>query len=618
MYLTPTTRHWAADIEADDLKENVTRIWCVCLENIVSGEKLSFTDAKEFRTWQKRNPNAIYVGHNFLAYDTPVLNRLWGSRIPVGKVVDTFVLSQLYSPTFQGGHSLDVWGKRVRMPKMEHKDFSEFTPEMLKYCENDTSITAVIYKRLAARMREIGFTERGCELEHRAWHIIQNKQRKYGFPFDYKRAHELYVHLRQREEELKDEIYKLWPPYLGVVGEYKRAYRKDGTRSANYERHLEQFPKIEDDGRGGYRAFDWIEFNLGSPKQRIEKLLELGWEPRSFTKAGNPQVDEDSLLEYAETSGKSEVRALALWLVTNSRANMINTWLNAYNEKTGAIHGNLWIASTLRYRHNNPNSANIPAVRVSPEGVVLKGEAGAWAYECRDLWTCGAPDNFDLVGMDGKGLQLRILAEHVYRLVGEAAEPFIESVLTGDPHIRNMEVLGLPTKAAAKKFLYTTLMGGGGAKLAADQVQFGMKLSEADGNRLKNLLIDSIPGFGELIKKLKRQLDKTGRITLSDGTPILVPSDHMVIPYLLQGDESRLMKQAMIFVDEEVRRYKLTDEIRKAADIHDEWQYVSPIRYTKPFIKVALPCFLKSGESFGYRVPIEGDAKVGKTWAETH
>jgi hypothetical protein len=86
-------------------------------------------------------------------------------------------------------------------------------------------------------------------------------------------------------------------------------------------------------------------------------------------------------------------------------------------------------------------------------------------------------------------------------------------------------------------------------------------------------MIASMPGFGELIKKLQSQLEKTGRIVLCDGTPILVPYPHMVIPYLLQGDESRLMKKAMILVDQEVARYKLRDHVLKVADIHDEMQY---------------------------------------------
>ena len=54
------------------------------------------------------------------------------------------------------------------------------------------------------------------------------------------------------------------------------------------------------------------------------------------------------------------------------------------------------------------------------------------------------------------------------------------------------------------------------------------------------------------------------------------------------------------------------------ADIHDEWQFAVRNEYVKDFVGLALPCFPKSGESFNYRIPIEGDCKEGKTWAQTH
>jgi len=593
----------------------------------------------------KEHSDAIFVGHNFLAYDAPMLNRFWGAAIPTHRVVDTFVLSQLYNPSYpappglnppgtpkdkrKGPHSLEAWGLRLRFKKTEHSDFSEYTPAMLRYCMNDTILTAFLFRKLTERMRVVGFSEMGAELEHKAWNIIQNKQRRNGFPLDYKRAHELYVTIRAREEELKNEIYNLWPPELRCVAEYKQAFKKDGSYTKQYVTHSGQFPKLEIRPDGSYAAYDYVEFNLGSPDQRIAKLLELGWEPTQFTKktkkggGGNPRVDEDSLIAFADSSGNPEVKALAKWIVLNSRANMINTWLEAYNEQSGSIHGRLFIASTLRYRHNSPNSANIPAVRLKKDDEgkehVLYGEEGSFTYECRDLWTCGDPSGWSLVGIDGTGIQNRCLIHNLIKTVGEeAVRDFKELSLHGDIHKRNIEVLGLANKAAAKKFYYTLMMGGGGARLAADQAQFGTKMTAKEGDAKKTALIKSMPGFYELIDKLEKELEETGRIRLCDGTPILVPSPHMVIPYLLQGDESRLMKKAMILVDEEVRRNRLSKDVLKVADIHDEWQFRVRNEYVEHFVELALPCFNRAGEYFNYLIPIDGDAKVGKTWAETH
>lgn len=630
MYLTPTNCHWACDIEADDLLEGATTIWCATLINVITKEKVKCLTAAEFKAFQKQNPEAIYIGHNFIAYDAVMLNRFWDARIPASRIVDTFLLSQLYNPSYpkpkgmpgkKGPHSLEAWGIRLKYGKIDFHDFSHFSPEMLTYCMKDTILTALLFRKLTERMRQYGFTEQGIELEHQAWNIIQNKQRRNGFPFDYQRAMELYGSLRHREEELKNAIYKLWPPQFTVVKHYKRRRIKNGTDSEDYTRSKEQYPKLVDTNDGGFDAYDWVAFDLGSPQQRVAKLLELGWEPTQWNinkktrQKTSPKVDEESLLAFAESSGTPEITALAKWLVVNSRGNMVRTWLDAYNPKTGALHGKLFINSTLRFKHSSPNSANIPAVKtkkIDGKDVILYGEEGTWAYECRDLYTCGDPEQWSLVGIDGKGIQLRVLANYAY------SEEFVSRVLDGDPHTNNIKVLGLANKPAAKKFLYTTLMGGGGAKLAVDQAQFGTKLTAKQGNELKQKLIDSVPGFQGLIDKLQDELSHSGRIVLCDGTPIIVPSDHMVIPYLLQGDESRLMKQALVYLDKEIRRAGLTKHCLKVADIHDEWQWRVRNRYVEEFIALALPCFIKAGETFKYRIPIEGDFKVGKTWAQTH
>lgn len=636
LYLNPTDQHWACDIEADGLLSEATVIWCATLTNVVTKEEVSCLTKEEFNAFEASHPRAIYVGHNFLSYDAVMLNRFWGAGIPVARIVDTFILSQIYNPAYpkpagcvKGAHSLEAWGIRLRYPKGDFDDFSRYTPEMLKYCRRDTRLSALLFLRLTERMRQVGFSAVGCWIEHFAWNIIQNQQKRNGFPFDEKKAMLLYAELRSREDELKKEIYTLWPPEFVVVKTYHGARKKNGEFSKQYERHLGQYPKVAlDDSTNTYYCYDWVEFNLGSPPQRIEKLLELGWQPTEWNvskktkQKTSPKVDEDSLLAFAEQSGRKEVTALAKWIVVNSRANMIQTWLEAYDHKTGCIHGSLFLASTLRYKHSDPNTANIPAVRMKKDQHgdehIAYGEEGAWTYECRDLFTAGS-EGWTLVGIDGTGIQNRCLIHGLIKTVGpDKVQPFKELALEGDVHKRNIEVLGLANKPAAKKFYYTLMMGGGGARLAADQAQFGTVMTAKEGAAKKEALIASIPGFYDLIAALQSELEKTGRIKLCDDTPIIVSSPHMVVPYLLQGDESRLMKLAMIYVNQIVKGRGWVGKVLKVADIHDEWQYRVRSEIVDEFIAAALPCFRKAGEFFGYNIPIDGDAKKGRTWAETH
>lgn len=613
MYLKPTSKHIVIDIETDGLSPTV--IWCMCAVNVLTGQEWTFTDYESMRSFieQKQKEGCKFIGHNIIGYDALHLNRLVGTRITVSSLVDSFLLSSLYSPSLVGGHSLDAWGTRLKFPKTKFNDWSKLSDDMVTYCLNDCRVNVRVYLSLASRMASVGFSERCCEIEHKAWANIKKQQRA-GFQLDVPRAHELYSELRQLERELKEQIYKQWPPELLEVKHFKNAYKQDGSHTAGYQRHREQYPEVRIDSDGSYRAFDYVEFNLGSPKQRVEKLLELGWKPREFTKpksgaVGSPQATRKgqltpSLEEFLETVNVPEVKLLAEWIAINARGNMVSNWIDLADSE-GLIHGNLWLAGTLRYRHDKPNTANIPAVRVDDDEKPLLGRAGQFTYESRDLWTVRDRESRSLVGVDAKGIQLRVLAHYLNN------DSFTAAILSSDPHSANQKAMELPTRAVSKTILYAILMGAGDAKIAGEA-----KVSLKDAKRYKEMFFSRVPELRRLISRLQNELKRTGRITLCDGAKVLVPSDHMVIPYLLQGDESRIMKQAGIYVDEFVRKEKL-DAI-KVGDIHDEWQTDCYNDHVEAFTRGCRISFQRSGESFNYNLPIECSSKVGSSWAKTH
>lgn len=610
MYLDSagSDKAWIIDIETHSLTPTV--IWCLCAINLGTGEEVTLTDPDEMRNWinERLTEGSTFIGHNIISFDIPVLNRLLGTRIASRRLVDTFVLSMLYSPALAGGHSLEAWGERLRFPKTEFNDWSRLSDDMVRYCLNDCRVNLQLYLRLSDRMVGVGFSERSCEIESLAWALIQ-RQRKNGFQLDVPRAHELYSEIRQLERQLKDEIYEQWPPQLLEVKRFAKAFKADGSPTSNYGRHVEQYPRLELCEDGGYCAFDYVEFNLGSPKQRIEKLLELGWKPREFTPKGAPQATRKgslvpSLEEFLQKNPNEAARKLAEWIAINARGNMISTWIDVADDK-GLIHGNLWLAGSLRYRHDKPNTANIPAIRLDDNKVSVFGRAGGFTYESRDLWTVRDRERRSLVGVDAKGVQLRILAHYL------GNSTFSENILSEDPHEANRKSMGLPSRSLTKTITYATLMGAGDARIAMEA-----KVSMREAVAAKEQFFSQVPELPALIRRLKQQLNKTGRLELCDGAQVLVPSDHMVIPYLLQGDESRLMKQSMIYVADAVRKEKL--DVLKVGDIHDEHQYDALNNHVNPFLKILPVSFSRAGESFGYTVPIECDAKVGLTWSQTH
>ena len=614
-------KYWAIDIEGDPIPS--TRIWCLCAWNVRTREEVRLRDYDSIREWinNRKSEGCKFIAHNGIGYDFYTLNKLLKTTITIADIIDTMVMSMVYSPSLDGGHGLAAWGIRLKHAKGDWDDFSKWSQGQEDYCLNDAILCGKVFLALIARMQQIGFSEDGLDIEHRSWQLIQVQKRN-GFAFNIKEASALLATLREKENELRDRIHEYWPPSLEKVATFKRPFKKDGQPSANYTRHQQQYIEVkvrEDDGE--YDAYDYVYFNIGSPPQRVEKLLELGWTPYpdewNVAKKGpnrgkrtSPKTTAKgklvpSLEKFAEESGKDEIRLIAKWIELNARANMINTWIEAYNDNTGCIHGSLWLANTLRYRHSEPNSANIPAVRLDKEDRIRYGEDGVYTYEARDLWTVRSSDR-RLVGVDAKGIQLRVLAHYLNN------PKFTESVLEGDPHSYNQEIGGFASRAVAKTFIYAFLLGAGDAKVG--QIIGG---STKDGREVKGRFVANFPGLSDLLDDLERQVERTGRIILCDGTPIIVSAPHTRLGYLLQGDESRIMKKAAILAAKENFRRKL--DVLKVGDIHDEWQNDVFKDHTDEFAYEVCPySFRSSGEFFNYRLPIDCDAKVGLTWASTH
>lgn len=600
--------YWGCDIEADDLSP--TRVWVVCAVNLGTQEEKVLTDYDEIRSFFAKG--GYFVFHNGIGFDAPSLNRLCGTRITPANLRDTLVYSQLYSPSLEGGHSLKSWGDRLRFQKGEFNDFSRLSDEMIEYCLQDARLCGRIFVALVNRMRKSGFTETGLDIEHRSWALIQ-KQKRTGFYFDIEKAFALYSELRQLENDIRDRVHEVWPPTLRLLQTYRRPFRKDGSPSAQYLRHLDQYERVcLSQDRTEYECFGRVPFNIGSPLQRVEKLLELGWSPRpdERTPTGSPKPTSKgqlvpSLEEFVSTSGEEGPRLIANWMEINARANMVNTWLEAVDDDS-RIRGSLWLANTLRYRHSDPNTANIPAVRVSSTGECLRGIDGVYTYEARDCWTVGDRVSRRLVGVDAKGIQLRVLAHYLNN------PDFTKAVLDGDPHSYNQEIGGFRARSIAKTFIYAFLLGAGDAKVG--QIIGG---TSKEGREIKGRFVQNFPGLADLLSNLERQVERTGRIVLCDGTPLAVTHPHTRLGYLLQGDESRIMKKAAILIDQQINRRRL--DCMKVGDIHDEFQFDCALKDVDVFIKEVLPaCFKEAGEFFNYRLPIECDAKAGLSWSQTH
>ncbi len=593
---------YAVDIETDDL--DATVIWVMCWENVRTGETGDCTTIAQIREFFERTRGALYVGHNILKFDAPVLNRLGGVGLTVGRIIDTLVLCMIYHPSLPGGHSLGAWGERIGINKDDFNDWTHLSEEMIVYCRKDVKVTAELFRRITRVLNKIGFSELTCYIQHNITSIL-HRQQVNGFYFDGPRAIAFYQQLRKREEELQDEIRGAFPADRRLV-RVGNLHTKSGSLTSIYQRDFERYILESDEQAGTYRAFEDVEFNIGSPKQRAEKLLALGWVPDEFTPKsklrpkGQPKVTEKSLQAFAEESGIPEVALITKWMSINGRANMINTWLENWNEQDSCIHGKLFVADTLRFRHQAPNTANIPAVRVDKKGIVLREEAGYFTYEARDLWT--ARPGRVLVGTDAAGLELRMLAHFLNR------PAFTEQVVNGDPHQYNADLAGIE-RPRAKTLLYAIQYGAQGGKVA--KIIGG---SRSEGDAMRTLFLDRL-GLTGVMEDAQHEQD-IGRVWLVDGAGVICPSPHAALNYKLQGSGARVMALGAIHLARHIKRSGL--DSLKVGDIHDEWQYDVAPKDAKEHARLSVLSIKEAGEELNLNVPLDGTAKEGLTWAETH
>lgn len=604
-YLGWDDRYYYIDIETESLKPKI--IWCAVVIHIASKEVFRFTDTKELREFMlaRQKEGAIWVGHNILSFDIPAINDILAIALDLCRLVDTLVLSYLYWPKLPrpeglkgtaGPHSLEAWGLRLGHHKIEFNDFSKFVPEMLTYCEGDCTLGVKVFKVLIKQLTARGFSELSCWIEHNARRII-DKQERYGFFFDIPKAQRTYRRLRHYERMAGEKIRQHFKPKLIKVGEYQIKYKKDGSPSHWMVKHEQQYPVVKQRKDGMYECWDYQEFNIGSPQQRLERLLEHGYKPTKKTKKGAPSVDEDSLLEFAESSGVSEVKMMAYWLVLNGRANMIGTWLDNVNYDDSRMHGRVFTcgAASRRMTHSSPNTANIPS------------NEARFGKVCRSIWTVSDTKTRRLVGYDSKANQMRMFVHYV----GGTPKVKAQYIDAEDPHAINAEFFGIPRKPS-KNVFYAFLFG---AQVAKINTTAGFPRNSPRGKEIRDGLIQNTEGLQDLIETCNKEFS-TGFITCIDGGKVRPNAEHQAINYKIQSAEGIVMKLTTILLDDIIEKEGL--DAHRVGDIHDEGQLDCAVEVADYVGKMAVACHIKAGELLEFCVPLDGDYKVGLSWKETH
>ena len=522
------------------------------------------------------------IGHNIIDFDKPVLERLMGLTFTGIKITDTLILSRLYNPQLEGGHSLKAWGERLGFPKGEHDDWTRLSTEMVDYCVQDLQVTHRVYETLMHKLADFGNTS--IDLENKVQGIIST-QIENGWLLDQPKCRDLIAELKEKRMELEDEVHDRFKPLPVFSKEVTPRYKKDGSLSSVGLKFLgDDMATVQ----GPFSRVEWPEFNLGSRQQIGRHLQYYGWTPTKFTEKGHVIVDEDIL---NKVTGIPEASLIAEYLMVTKRTAQISSWLDAVAED-GRVHGyvNPIGAVTGRMTHSSPNVAQVPS-SYSPYG-----------KECRSCWI--VKKGYKLVGTDAAGLELRMLSHYM------DDKEYTHEVTSGDVHTANQKSAGLPDRDSAKTFIYAFLYGAGDAKIGS--IVGG---TSTDGKKLKAKFLSNTPSLGHLRERVERACIR-GYLKGLDGRKLHVRSEHAALNTLLQSAGAIVMKKALTLLDEYATIYKI--EYNMVGNIHDEIQAEVRADQAKQFGWLAVECIKAAGIKFNMNCPLDGTYKIGDTWEQTH
>lgn len=520
------------------------------------------------------------IGHNLIGFDAGVLKRCWGVKIPAKKAIDTLILSRLYNPNLEGGHSLAAWGERTGQKKTDYAEayvdktgllasnrWDNPDLELLyEYCKDDVAALVATYEMVTKMLEKEQFSEQSIKLEHDVAIIIQ-RQKEHGFKLDIKKAQGLLAMLQGKMVGIENTMQLVFPPYVETGRKNKRT---------------------------GAPLKDIVTpFNPGSRQQIAERLEKLGVKFTKKTDKGAVIVDEVVLASI----DLPEAKLLSEYLMLQKRVAQVGSWLEEVRD-TGRVHGSVITngAVTGRMTHSSPNMAQVP------------NKGSPYGEDCRELWT--VDEGNVLVGADASGLELRMLAHYM------KDDAYIKTVCEGsskdgtDVHTQNQKAAGLATRDEAKTFIYAFLYGAGSEKIG--KIVGG---NARDGQKLIESFLSNTPALKTLRNNVSKYASK-GFVPGLDGRKIWVRSEHSAVNSLLQGAGAIVMKQALVLLDEQLRKKKIWYGF--CVNVHDEWQIETKEKDGELVGQLAVQSIQEAGELLGLRCPVSGEFNTGKTWRDTH
>lgn len=619
------------DLEANGLLDTATKVHCGVVKSS-DGDVAKFRPNQIKQLLKHLSSFDVLIAHNGIGYDFPLLQKLYGWQFK-GKIVDTLIMSRLLNPKRilpyscvdrkVGPHSIEAWGYRVGRGKPSHDDWESFSEDMLHRCSEDVEILQLTYQELLNESKGKGWKE-AMLMSFELFTNLQ-KQEEYGWLVDKPLMERSVLQLTKWIERIDRVITPKLPKVLEIEetktkGEYGYI-KKPFLKSGKYSQASLDFCSrsgLDCNHRPIVGPFSRVKFRPTDLESNIETkdfLLDLGWEPLEWNTDddGNktsPKLSKDDPFEGIQ--GKLG-RLVAKRIQCKQRRGIISGLIGIIRPD-GAIPSVVnMLAVTGRATHRN--IVNIP------------GAKSFYGKRMRSFFT--SRQGFVLVGTDSDSCQLRMLAGRM------GSQAYIDAIMNGDKakgtdnHSLTMKVCDLDHRDTAKTVMYCLLFGGGDAKLGKSAKQPG------NGAEIRQKLYRGFDGLEDLVNRLAAEWRSTakqrwnaqfrkmeyydGTITGLDGRPITVPSEHMLLVYLLQSDEAIMMAKAYNKLCADLdKKYVYGVDYGILAWYHDEYTIECREEIAEDVKLISEQAIAWAGNFFNIKCPHVGQGKIGKNWYEIH
>lgn len=573
------------------------------------------------------------VGHNIIAYDWPILERVCGEAKRRPKLFDTLVGARLLWPDAQDAktnNDLDALARRAG-----HKGktpfegpWTEWSQKMEDYCVDDVDASLAVFKWIKPKLQPFKLAFR---METKVAEIIA-RQTDNGVRIDTEGAERLIERLEMVRAGCLDKLRQAFPPRIEVM-KSRWVVADNGDLYPTIKAAKEAGWHRDNLCPNGPHKTKEHPFECTS-KQLAERFKEkYDWDAPT-TDAGNPSLKEEVLmaLDFEEAEWAWQYN------MAGKRLEHLADWIErAQRSRTpGIIHPsiNTCGAATSRMTHKQPNQTAAPKVKTDKTTGKPKLEwEGRWGYEMRSLW---GPTRKGWVqwGADASGLEFRMLANRMWRWDKGA---YAKVVVEGDVHMHHKEVVDGDTKEQIKESGYAFIYGGGDEKVGgtygahkslspAQRRKYAADMRTEKGRkrwgrRFKQALRKGLPALDRLIQWIMQAASQHGFLPLLDGRHAPIRKEYAALNTQLQGDGAVVMKLALCLCVWKLKEegLKWGKDYALMLNAHDEFQGEARNKgVAERCGRAAVWAIEEAGKRLKCRVPLTGEYKIGPNWAATH